>query len=219
MSHISSTYDVETIEIAGRDGALLVDNQRLKPVEQPFPFIVKPKNKKVSQVAGDLSNWLGAKGYQDFEKSWDSGYLYRATFLETFELDEVISQFGHVQLVFLFHPIKYLKSEQKEITVTNGQTILNKGNVPSNPIIKLTGSGDTTLTINGRQTILKGIQGGLIWNAERKLVYKGNFTSQWGVVVAKQGQYNAPMLDIGANVISWTGNFAMKMITNGGVKI
>lgn len=219
MSHISSTYDVETIEIAGRDGALLVDNQRLKPVEQAFPFVVKPKNKKFSQVAGDLSNWLGAKGYQDFEKSWDSDYLYRATFLETFEIDEVISQFGRVQLAFLFHPIKYLKSEQKEITVTNGQTIVNKGNVPSNPIIKLTGSGDTTLTINGRQTKLKGIQGELIWNGERKLVYKGNFTSQWGAVVAEEGQYNTPMLDVGANVISWTGDFTMKMVQNGGVKI
>lgn len=219
MSHISSAYDVETIEIAGRDGALLVDNQRLKPVEQTFPFVVKPKGKKISQVAGDLSDWLGAKGYQDFEKSWDSDYLYRATFLETFELDEVISQFGRVQLTFLFHPIKYLKSEQKEFTVTNGQTIINKGNVPSNPIIKLTGSGDTTLTINGRQTKLKGIQGELIWDAERKLVYKGNFTSQWGVVVAEQGQYNAPMLDVGNNKISWTGNFTVKMVQNGGVKI
>ena len=219
MSHISSLYDTETIEILGRDGALLVDNQRLKPVEQPFSFVVKPKGKKVSQVAGDLSDWLGTKGYQDFEKSWDSDYLYRATYLETFELDEVISQFGRVQLAFLFHPIKYLKSEQKEITVTSGQTIVNKGNMPSKPIIKLIGSGDTTLTINGRQTKLKGIQGELIWDAERKLVYKGNFTSQWGVVVAEQGQYNAPMLDVGNNKISWTGNFTVKMVQNGGVKI
>lgn len=119
----------------------------------------------------------------------------------------------------LFHPVKYLKSEQREITVSNGQTINNKGNVPANPLIKLAGSGDTTITINGRKTMLKGIQGELIWDAERKLVYKGNFTSQWGVVVAEQGQYNAPMLDVGANVISWTGNFTMKMVQNGGVKI
>ena len=219
MSHTSSSYDVETIEIAGRDGALLVDNQRLKPVEQDFPFVVKPKGKKVSQVASELSDWLGVKGYQDFEKSWDSDYIYRAAYLETFELDEIISQFGRVQLAFSFHPIKYLKSEQEEITVTNGQTIVNKGNIPSNPIIKLTGSGDTTLTINGRQTKLKGIQGELIWDVERKLVYKGNYTSQWGVVVAEQGQYNAPTLDVGANVISWTGDFTMKMVTNGGVRI
>ena len=63
MSYVSSSYDIETIEIAGRDGALLVDNQRLKPVEQAFPFVVKPKGKKVSQVADDLSAWLGVKGY------------------------------------------------------------------------------------------------------------------------------------------------------------
>lgn len=219
MHHVSSVYDVDTVEIAGRDGALLVDNQRLKTVEQAFPFVVKPKGRKVSQVADELSAWLAVKGYQDFEKSWDSDYIYRATYLESFELDEIISQFGRVQLAFLFHPVKYLKSEQREITVSNGQTINNKGNVPANPLIKLTGSGDTTITINGRKTMLKGIQGELIWDAERKLVYKGNFTSQWGVVVAEQGQYNAPMLDVGANVISWTGNFTMKMVQNGGVKI
>lgn len=219
MSHTSSSYDVETIEIVGRDGALLVDNQRLKPVEQTFPFVVKPKGEKVSQVASELSDWLGAKGYQDFEKSWDSDYLYRAAFLETFELDEVISQFGRVQLAFLLHPIKYLKSEQKEITISNDQTITNKGNVPSNPLIRLTGSGDTTITINGRQTKLKGIQGELIWDTERKLVYKGNFTSQWDKIVAESGQYNTPYLDTGNNTITFTGNFTMKMVQNGGVKI
>ena len=122
-------------------------------------------------------------------------------------------------MAFLFHPIKYLKLEQREITVSNGQTITNKGNVPANPLIKLTGSGDTTITINGRKTMLKGIQGELIWDAERKLVYRGNFTSQWNVVVAEQGQYNAPKLDVGNNKISWTGNFTMKMVQNGGVKI
>lgn len=39
MHHVSSVYDVDTVEIAGRDGALLVDNQRLKAVEQAFPLL------------------------------------------------------------------------------------------------------------------------------------------------------------------------------------
>lgn len=218
LVHFSATNDIETLEIPGRDGTLLVDNKRLNSVSQTFPFLVK-QGVNSERLSSEISEWLSIKGYQEFEKSWDADYVYRAAFIEGIELSEVVGQFGKVPLTFLFYPIKYLKSEQKEITISNDQTITNKGNVPSNPLIRLTGSGDTTITINGRQTKLKGIQGELIWDAERKLVYKGNFTSQWDTVVAEQGQYNAPKLDVGANVISWTGNFTMKMVQNGGVKI
>jgi phage-related protein len=219
MTHVSASNDIETVEIKGRDGVLLVDNQRLKPVEQAFNFVVKPKDKTVAQTASDISQWLSTKGFKWFEKSWDSEYLYRASYLNGLDVEEVVRQFGRVQLSFLMHPVKYLKSEQVEKTITSGQTIVNTGNVIANPIIKLTGTGDTTLTINGRQTQLKGIQGNLTWDAERKLVYKDDFTSQWNTVVANQGQYNKPYLDVGNNVISWTGTFTVKIIQNGGVRI
>lgn len=219
MTHISSSRDVETVNIAGRDGSLLIDNNRLNTVEQPFPFIVKPKAKTVGQVSQDIAKWLDVKGYKDLEKSWDDKYIYKATYLETFEVSEVIRQFGRVQLTFLLHPIKYLKDGQKEITVTTGKIINNRGNQVAHPIIKLTGTGDTTITINGRQTKLKGIQGELIWDTERKLVYKGNFTSQWDKIVAESGKYNTPYLDTGNNKITFTGNFTMKMTTNEGDKI
>lgn len=34
----STNNDVDLIEVAGRDGVLIKDNERLKAVEQDFPF-------------------------------------------------------------------------------------------------------------------------------------------------------------------------------------
>uniref|UniRef100_UPI003F690DA2 hypothetical protein n=1 Tax=Streptococcus pluranimalium TaxID=82348 RepID=UPI003F690DA2 len=45
IKYKSTSYDVETIEIGGRDGVLLKDKHRLKPVEQDIPMKVKTRGK------------------------------------------------------------------------------------------------------------------------------------------------------------------------------
>ena len=45
----STSYDVETIEVPGRDGVLLKDNQRLKPVKREFPMKIT--------MSRDGKNW------------------------------------------------------------------------------------------------------------------------------------------------------------------
>lgn len=218
MEHVPAVNDIEPLEIKGRDGVLLVDNNRLKSVEQTFPFVVKPNN-SVAETAQEISDWLNFKGFQTFRKSWEPSYIYKAVFLETFELSEIVRTFGKVNLTFMFHPIKYLEDGQKERTISNGQTVVNRGNVPANPLIKISGNGDINLTINGRTTKLKNVERSLIWNTERKLVYKGDYTSQWQKVVASAGHYEKPYLDVGNNTVSWSGSATVSLVTNEGVKI
>src|SRR5699024_2009958 len=92
MEHVAAVNDIEPLEIKGRDGVLLVDNNRLKSVEQTFPFVVKPNN-SVAETAQEISDWLNFKGFQTFRKSWEPSYIYKAVFLETFELSEIVRTF------------------------------------------------------------------------------------------------------------------------------
>ena len=213
VEHELSSHDIETEVVPGRDGVLLLDNQRLKPVERAFPLRLTDD---VYQSTTEIAEWLGVKGWHDLELSWDEGYVYQATVINTISISEVLKQLGKLQVVFLVHPIKYFKDNSK-ITVNKEGTVVNRGNIEAKPLIELTGSGNTVITINGRRTVLEDIQGSITLDMKNRMVYKGNL-SAWEKVVREENAV-FPHLDVGSNKISWTGNFTMRMVKNEGVRI
>lgn len=213
VSHELSSHDIETEVVPGRDGVLLLDNQRLKPVERAFPLRLIDD---VYQSTTEIAVWLGVKGWHDLELSWDEGYIYQATVINTISIAEVLKQLGRLQVVFLIHPIKYFKDNTKS-TITKGQSIVNRGNVKAYPLIELSGSGNTVITINGRRTVLEDIQGSITLDMKKRMIYKGNL-SAWEKVVREENT-EFPYLNTGINAISWTGDFTMRMAKNEGVRI
>lgn len=213
VSHELSSHDIETEVVPGRDGVLLLDNQRLKPVERAFPLRLIDD---VYQSTTEIAEWLGVKGWHDLELSWDEGYIYQATVINMISISEVLKQLGRLQVVFLVHPIKYFKDNSK-ITVTKEESLINRGNVKAHPLIELTGSGNTVITINGRRTVLEDVQGSITLDMKNRMVYKGNL-SAWEKVVREENAV-FPHLDVGNNKVSWTGDFTMKMVKNEGVRI
>lgn len=213
LTHELSAHDIETESIPGRDGVLLIDNQRLKPVERAFPLRME---KDVYPNTTEIADWLGEKGWHDLELSWDDDYIYKATVINTIAIDEVLKQLGKLRVAFLMHPIKYLK-DNPTTTISKGSKVTNAGNVVAHPLIELTGNGNTVITINGRRTVLEDIQGSITLDMESRMIYKGNL-SAWDKVVREENAV-FPYLDVGENTISWTGNFTMKITVNGGVRI
>lgn len=213
LSHELSSRDIDTEVVPGRDGVLLVDNKRLKPVERAFPLKLIDD---VFDKTTEISEWLGAKGWHELEFSWDEGFVYKATVINTISIKEVLKHFGRLQVVFLMHPIKYFKDNAK-ITLIKGQTVVNRGNVEAQPLIELIGNGNTTITINGRNMVLEDVQTNIILDMQNKMVYSGNL-SAWDKVIREENT-ELPYLDIGNNIISWTGDFEMKMVKNEGVRI
>lgn len=213
VTHELSSNDIETQPVPGRDGVLLLDNQRLKPVERAFPLRLEDS---VYPKTTEIAEWLGVKGWRDLELSWDDGFLYQATVINTISIAEVLKQLGRLQVVFLVHPVKYFKDNSK-LTLSKGQRVENRGNVQAKPLIELTGNGSTVITINGRRTVLEDIQGSIILDMEKRMVYSGNL-SAWEKVVREEGAV-FPYLDVGENSVSWTGDFEMTMVKNEGDRI
>ncbi|AKZ50473.1 TPA: phage tail protein [Streptococcus pyogenes] len=210
----STNNDVDLIEVAGRDGVLLKDNGRLKVIEQGFPFSLVG-NVTVNQQK--ISEWLHVKGWHDLALSWDKDYIYRASVVNLFEIDEILKQFGRLKVNFLIHPIKYLKMGKQEVSLVKGGTLQNPGNVQAKPILKIKGTGSGVLTINGFETGLENVQGELVIDMERHLVYKGAL-SAWDNIVRTE-HHRMPLFDVGQNKISWTGDFTITAIPNWGVKV
>ena len=212
----STGQDIDTVAVAGRDGDLLLPNNRLKSVTIELPCTIM-SNRKLTDVEGDISNWLNVAGYKDLTLSWDSDFIYRSAFIETFEIAGLMRQFGKVKLNFLTYPVKFYKQGRTAQTLSNGATVNGLGNVNAKPIITLVGSGDCTLTINGRKTKLKAIQNRITLDMQANQVYSGNLQA-WDKVV-RSPQFQMPYLDYGRNLISWDGNFTVSMIPNWGVKL
>lgn len=212
---VSTGNDVDTVTVDGRDGDLLISNNRLKSISIELPCTIK-SNKSLQALSTDISNWLNVEGYKDMTLSWDSDYIYRVAFIETFEIASIMRQFGTIKLNFLAQPVKYFKDSMQRQNLSNGLSLNGKGNVKAKPIIKLTGNGETVLTINGRKTKLKDVQGNIVLDMQSNQVYSGNL-SAWNKVV-RSPEFVMPFLDPGRNLISWTGNFTVEITPFWGVK-
>lgn len=213
----ASGLDVERVSVPGRDGELLISNNRLNSAELSFPVnFVKEKGLIATEVY-KISEWLNVAGYKDLTISYDPDFIYRAAYLETFSIEETMRQFGKTTINFMCYPIKYFKDGMQRQNLSNGLALNGKGNVKTKPIIKLTGNGETVLTINGRKTKLKDVQGNIVLDMQSNQVYSGNL-SAWNKVV-RSPEFVMPFLDAGRNLISWTGNFSVEITPFWGVKI
>ena len=212
----STGNDVETVSVPGRDGDLLISKNRLKSVTIELPCTVL-SSRKLTDAESDISNWLNVDGYKDLTLSWDPDFIYRSAFIETFEIASLMRQFGKVKLNFLTYPVKFYKQGRTTQTLSNGATINGLGNVNAKPIITLVGSGDCTLTINGRKTKLRAVQNTITLDMQARQVFSGNLPA-WDKVV-RAPQYEMPYLDAGRNLISWDGDFTIKMAPYWGVKL
>ena len=212
----STGQDIDTVAVAGRDGDLLLPNNRLKSVAIELPCTIM-SNRKLTDAESDISNWLNVAGYKDLTLSWDPDFIYRSAFIETFEIAGLMRQFGKVKLNFLTYPVKFYKQGRTTQTLSNGATVNGIGNVNAKPIITLVGSGDCTLTINGRKTKLRAVQNTITLDMQARQVFSGNLPA-WDKVV-RAPQYQMPYLDAGRNLISWDGDFTVKMAPYWGVKL
>lgn len=212
----STGNDVETVSVPGRDGDLLISKNRLKSVTIELPCTVL-SSRKLTDAESDISNWLNVDGYKDLTLSWDPDFIYRSAFIETFEIASLMRQFGKVKLNFLTYPVKFYKQGRTTQTLSNGATVNGLGNVKANPVITLVGSGDCTLTINGRKTKLRAVQNTITLDMQARQVFSGNLPA-WDKVV-RAPQYQMPYLDAGRNLISWDGDFTVKMAPYWGAKL
>jgi predicted phage tail component-like protein len=212
----STGQDIDTVAVPGRDGDLLLPNNRLKSVTIELPCTIM-SNRKLTDAGSEISNWLNVEGYKDLTLSWDPDFIYRSAFIETFEIASLMRQFGKVKLNFLTYPVKFYKQGRTTQTLSNGATVNGVGTINAKPIITLVGSGDCTLTINGRKTKLRAVQNKITLDMQANQVYSGNLPA-WDKVV-RAPQYQMPYLDAGRNLISWDGDFTVKMAPYWGVKL
>lgn len=210
-----STYagaerDVEYLQIPGRSGDLMIDKKRYKNVPIEYSVIALDRGvKSIAQIAHDVKGWLAAEiGYFELTDTYDPNYYRVAAFNDRFDIEQELPFLGKAKILFNCKPYKYLISGKSTITLTSHGAINNPELFPSLPYIKITGSGDITLTINNKNFVFRSVSEYIEIDSETMNAYKGTLSQNTKMFTPK-----FPKLAAGSNEISWSGNVEKIEIT------
>ncbi|MZK53658.1 phage tail protein [Clostridium beijerinckii] len=190
-----STKSINNIDIEGRDGGLTEFNKYIKDTKQVECDFRGSNPDKIIR-------WLRGKGPVIFGNRPDR--FYDAEINNSVPLSQVIENKLYNFIVqFDCQPFGYLLDGQEIITLTNGTTLLHsKADYKSLPLITIYGTGSCTFNINGRTFTITEIGTSITIDSDIEGCYNGKDNMI-------NGKY--PYLDIGENVISWTGTGVTKV--------
>ncbi len=186
---------IESITVAGRNGSLHTDEGVYESYDRTMECALKKRAR-----LDEITAWLVGSGEMTFSTEPDK--VYRVTIANKISIAQMMRVFQKFQAVMDTQPFKYsVNAAGDALELTAPTTIRNSGTVYSEPIITVFGSGDVTLTINGADFPLYGVEESITIDSEMMEVFKGD-TNQNG----KYGGAKFPRFEVGKNEISWTGN-------------
>lgn len=186
---------IESITVAGRNGSLHTDEGVYESYDRTMECALIKRAK-----LDEITAWLVGSGEMTFSTEPDK--VYRVTIANKISIAQMMRVFQKFQVVMDTQPFKYsVNAAGDALELTAPTTIRNSGTVYSEPLITVYGSGDITLTVNGADFPLYGVQESITIDSEMMEVFKED-TNQNG----KYGGMDFPRFEVGKNEISWTGN-------------
>lgn len=198
-----------------------------------LPPISKPKMKTtITKIDGRDGDIIEELGYESYTKSikvglsknynidevikyfTGSGDLimsnepdksYKCQIIEKVDYNKLL-RFKTATVKFYTQPFKYKKDEPKVILNIDGETSMTVDNIgleKSKPIIKLTGSGTVAIQLNGATVfnyIFPENETEVIVDSIQEEAYLNGFYKNRNMT----GEF--PILEVGENTISWSGN-------------
>ena len=191
--------NIEKIEVEGRDGFLIIDNETYKGAIKSVECTIKDL-----KDIDFLCSWLDGSGEVIFSNEPEK--IYKAVIINQIEFKKVFVNFHSFLIQFEVQPYKYTIGNEI-ITLESVGTIFNSGSAISKPIIKLYGIGDVNLSINGNIVNLTNISEYVTINSDLIDCYKETLLKNNDM----SGEF--PVLEVGNNFITWTGTVSKVEIT------
>lgn len=204
-----STYkgasrDISFTSIPGRSGDLLTDNKRYKNVKIEYTVCALAGIQAIPEIAHRVKGWLLSEiGYFELYDSYDPNYYRLAAYSDEYDLAQELPELGNSKIAFNCKPFRYLIEGKRAITLTASATIRNPEFFSSLPYIKITGSGNVTLTINSASYTFTGINGYIEIDSEKMQAYKGTTNENSKMTTNESKPF--PEFVKGDNSISWSG--------------
>lgn len=162
----------------------------------------------------EVINYFDSEGIIVFSNEPDKYYKYQI--LEQIDFERLI-RYKTATVTLHIQPFKYSLSDTKRIfNITNETSIQvrNNGNIYSKPVITLYGSGTINLSLNNEQLFVIDLSNDSQITLDIENMNAFNQTT--GVLKNRlvTGNYDNFKLNVGNNIISWTGTITKIEIEN-----
>lgn len=199
-------YDVDYLEIPGRDGDLIAGNGRFPNVQVTYSVFLPAKTiSELSRKITAVKAWLysGLNSYHTLSDTYDTAFFRHAVYTGKLDIEDEMNRIGIFTVSFSCQPFRYAVDGQTEMAMPSGGIINNPYPFVSKPMLTFTGSGKGTLTIQSEDSNTTWSftdVDGLTIDSEQMLCYSG--TESRNDTVSGDG---FPLLYPGENTIAFTG--------------
>lgn len=184
---------IERISVPGRSGFLTIDEGTYDSFIIAMECHLNEGTADVDAVLG----WLDGTGSLSLDgvREWD------AVVVNSISLEKVVGSFKSFLIQFEVQPISR-EIQEAVATISISPTTLNidMATAQMQPICELTGTGDVQITINNKSFNLADMGGTYILDSNLKVI-----TDSLGNNMSHKMLHDFPVLQPGANEISWTG--------------
>lgn len=148
----------------------------------------------------EIAAWLKGSGTVTFANR--QGGFYYARIVNQISFEKILRGKPHRSFAVNFRCQPFWCADAvTPITLTaSGSTITNPGNVPSEPVITVYGSGEITLMVGLTIAELEGVSGSITLDSPLMEAYSGTASMNDKM----NGDY--PVLKPGMNAVSWSGS-------------
>lgn len=196
---------VEFKNAYGVDGSIPFDEEAYENTQLQLTMVTNGPNLIEDRQA--LVKMLDTGGvYGDLVPYFDPGKIYRFMIEERIQFENKI-HYGNTQAsqtTLTVKPYKYLIDSPKKTMVKTG-SIINPTNYVSQPIIRIEGSGNITLTVGGRDFLMRGISDKITINSEIYSAYTEGATGPLKSMNDKIFTREFPLLTPGNNTVKAVG--------------
>ena len=198
---------VEIEEIDGRDGDI-VTYLGYGSYDKQFKIGLYG-----SYDVDEIIDFFNSQGKVIFSNESDKYYNYQI--IEQIDFDKLL-RFKEATVKMHVQPFKYSAEDNQKVfnvdSTTTSINIRNSGNIYSRPIITITGSGSIDLYLNGVQlfSINMGSYTSITIDTNLMNAYNGSTLLNRNVT----GSYDNFKLNVGNNIISWSGAITQIEIDN-----
>lgn len=198
---------VDWKDVYGVDGSIPFDEQAYNNTD--LELILVTNGDDLITDRQELVNLLDTRGlYRDFTPYFDPGKIYRVQLNDKLSFENKYF-YGNAQASsakFTVKPYKYLIDSPTKKVSAKETTVLNPTHYVSQPIIRLEGSGNVTLTINGVDEFkILNMPSKLTIDSERYASYTEGATGPLESMNNRITSREYPLLHPGLNSIVATG--------------
>lgn len=135
-AHNAAEADMTAYQIPGRNGDLVISNNRYKNIVVTYPAFI-PHSLSGNEQA--LRNWLrSSNGYERLDDTYDTTHFRLARTIGELVFDPVRPNAANFEIAFDCYPQRFLTSGTSPVTISSTTVVTNPTGYEAKPLITVT---------------------------------------------------------------------------------